>query len=394
MLPQPLLRGKRGLSPFIVVTKRLYGTNLVDILGPRRALVHKNTGEPRTVLYGASNTQQVHLRPGEVAIKFLLSPINPANLNTVEGTYPSKPILVPGFDEKNGDVFIGGNEGVAEVVKVAPNEQTDTAMLKEGDWVVMRKAQSGTWTNWRVMNASEVLRVPRKPVGSKVTEVFAATMMVNGLTALGLVSGIEPGSHLLQNGANSGVGQAVIQVAKNLNVKTINFVRDREDFSDVEKHLKELGATHIFPYSKLLDRAFKKEFAALRKGSPTKHAFNGIGGATATAMGALLDQDGHLFSYGGMSKEPLKIPVGLQIFRGLTCHGYWHSRVWSSLSQDTQAEWVNRLTSWKENGEFQDPKHEIITLKGDDSAVGDQMREVLDRLQKGMVGSKLLLKWE
>jgi len=28
-----------------------------------------------------------------------------------------------------------------------------------------------------------------------------------------------------------------------------------------------------------------------------------------------------LISYGGMSREALKIPVGLQIFNGLTCHG-------------------------------------------------------------------------
>lgn len=31
--------------------------------------------------------------------------------------------------------------------------------------------------------------------------------------------------------------------------------------------------------------------------------------------------------------------------------GYWHSNVWSTLPQETQVEWMNRLTSWKENGE-------------------------------------------
>jgi trans-2-enoyl-CoA reductase len=78
------------------------------------------------------------------------------------------------------------------------------------------------------------------------------------------------------------VGQAVIQVAKKMRVKTVNFVRDRSgvhkysslyishvisrpDFEAVENHLKALGATHVFPYSRLLDRSFKKEFAEFRQ---------------------------------------------------------------------------------------------------------------------------------
>lgn len=78
------------------------------------------------------------------------------------------------------------------------------------------------------------------------------------------------------------VGQAVIQVAKKLRIRTVNFVRDRSgiqkwspvqfshdlprpDFEAVENYLKGLGATHVFPYSRLLDRSFKKEFAEFRQ---------------------------------------------------------------------------------------------------------------------------------
>jgi hypothetical protein len=45
----------------------------------------------------------------------------------------------------------------------------------------MRKPQSGTWTNWKVVNAKDVIRVPKKRIGSKVTDVFGATMMVRNL---------------------------------------------------------------------------------------------------------------------------------------------------------------------------------------------------------------------
>ena len=38
---------------------------------------------------------------------------------------------------------------------------------------------------------------------------------------------LKPGDVILQNGANSGVGQAVIQIAKALGLKTVNVIRNR-----------------------------------------------------------------------------------------------------------------------------------------------------------------------
>lgn len=38
---------------------------------------------------------------------------------------------------------------------------------------------------------------------------------------------LKPGDWVLQNGANSQVGLAVIQIAREMGLKTINFVRDR-----------------------------------------------------------------------------------------------------------------------------------------------------------------------
>lgn len=37
----------------------------------------------------------------------------------------------------------------------------------------------------------------------------------------------SPGDSVIQNAANSGVGQAVIQIAKTMGIRTINVVRDR-----------------------------------------------------------------------------------------------------------------------------------------------------------------------
>lgn len=56
---------------------------------------------------------------------------------------------------------------------------------------------------------------------------------------------LKEGSTVIQNGANSAVGQAVIQIAKFFNINTINVVRDRPDFESLRSHLTSLGATHV-----------------------------------------------------------------------------------------------------------------------------------------------------
>jgi NADPH:quinone reductase-like Zn-dependent oxidoreductase len=77
-------------------------------------------------------------------------------------------------------VFIAGNEGLASVVQAGPSDKhIGLHKFREGDWVVMRKPQSGTWANWKVADAVDLMPIPKRHAGSKVTEVFGATMMVN-----------------------------------------------------------------------------------------------------------------------------------------------------------------------------------------------------------------------
>ena len=52
------------------------------------------------------------LGPNDVRIKVLASPINPADLNFVEGIYGHKPASFPA---------VPGGEGVAKVIEVGPN---------------------------------------------------------------------------------------------------------------------------------------------------------------------------------------------------------------------------------------------------------------------------------
>lgn len=53
------------------------------------------------------------------------------------------------------------------------------------------------------------------------------------------------GDTLIQNGANSAVGRAVIQVAARRGINTINLVRDRPGRQDTQEELMALGGTLV-----------------------------------------------------------------------------------------------------------------------------------------------------
>lgn len=67
----------------------------------------------------------------KVSVKWLLSPINPADINTIQGKYPSKPPLPA----------VPGNEGVGEIVAIGSNVQN----FRIGDRVVPNGPNLGTW---------------------------------------------------------------------------------------------------------------------------------------------------------------------------------------------------------------------------------------------------------
>ncbi len=69
------------------------------------------------------------LKPNEILIKILAAPINPADLNMVEGSYGIKPTLPA----------VAGNEGVGTVLEVG----SSVRKLKANDLVVPTKPALG-----------------------------------------------------------------------------------------------------------------------------------------------------------------------------------------------------------------------------------------------------------
>jgi trans-2-enoyl-CoA reductase len=243
-----------------------------------------------------------------VEVKMLMAPINPADINQIEGSYafiPPRP-------------FVAGNEGLGEVVAVGPGVKA----LHPGDWVIPAVAGLGTWREALVCPERSLMSVPKD-----IPMEAAATILVNPCTAYRMLADfvpLQPGDCVIQNGANSAVGRAVIEIAAQRGIKTVNIVRDRPKFEALENELRQLGATMVvkaecLPLPETLEHIVKVV------GKKPALALNCVGGVSASDLARSLGPGGTLVTYGGMSRKPVTIPTGLLIFNDLRFTGFWVS---------------------------------------------------------------------
>jgi len=128
----------------------------------------------------------------------------------------------------------------------------------------------------------------------------------------------------MQNGANSAVGMAVIQIARHLGLRTINIIRhDRPNADNTLRLLTNLGGDINIPDTFVDSAEFKEILADL---APIKLAFNCVGGDLVTRMARAVGQGATIVTYGGMSKRPVALPVDLLAYRGIKLKGFWVSQ--------------------------------------------------------------------
>lgn len=282
-----------------------------------KALLYRKHGDPLQ----AVQLEDVDLPPvgtKDVLVKILAAPINPSDINMIQGTYAILPDLPA----------VGGNEGVAQVVEVGSQVKS----LKAGDWVIPKDAGLGTWRTEAVLAEDDVISLP-----NDIPLLSAATLGVNPCTALRMLSDFEelkPGDSVIQNAANSGVGQAVIQIAAARGINTINVVRDRPEFTQLSDRLKAIGATHVIKEDALRRPEIKELFKTCPK---PKLALNGVGGKSATELLRHLQFGGSMVTYGGMAKQPVTVPVSALIFKDVKVRGFWVTQWKKDHSNDGRA---------------------------------------------------------
>ncbi len=236
------------------------------------------------------------------------APINPADLNQIEGKYPVRAPLpaTPGF------------EGAGVVTELGEN----VSNLTIGELVILPH-NLGTWREAVAVEAGELVVVP-----AGIDPVQAAILKINPLTAWRLLHGyveLEHDEWVIQNAANSAAGSAVIQIARELGLKTVNVVR-REELIDELK--AEGGDVVLVDGEKLRD-----EVREQTGGAKIRLGLNAVGGDSALRLANCLAPSGTLVTFGAMSLQPVKIPTGLFIFKDLRLRGIWINKWYDNATQ-------------------------------------------------------------
>jgi trans-2-enoyl-CoA reductase len=296
--------------------------------------------------------------PGEVLVSNILASVNPADLNAVEGTYPVRPKL-PGTP---------GVEGAGVVERVGEG----VTNLKPGTVVILPHGL-GCWREACVVPASKLVAVPEG-----VPYEQAAMLKINPATAWRMLHDFvtpEPGAWIIQNAANSAVGRSVIVMAKELGLKTINLVRRPELIPE----LKELGADVVI----LDDESAVEQATAAAGGKVVRLALNAIGGESTIRIANTLANGGTVVTYGAMSRQPVRIPNGLLIFKDLCFRGFWVSKWYQTAPADEVQKMFTQLFEFARRGLIHTPVEKIYPVA--------DIREAVAHASRGGRGGKILL---
>ncbi|SCU94090.1 LAME_0F06062g1_1 [Lachancea meyersii CBS 8951] len=327
-----------------------------------------------------------------IVLRTLAFPINPSDINQLEGVYPSKPAKTLDLGTEHPSA-IAGNEGVFEVVHVPDNTQ----VLNVGDMVIPLLANFGTWSTHRsCKDASQLVKV------EGCDKVAAATIAVNGCTAYQLLNNYvdwDPKGNdwLIQNAGTSSVSKIVSQLAKLQNIKTLSIIRDRDNFDEVAHELEsKYGATKVISESQNNGKEFNKEVlpSILGPNAHVKLGLNSVGGKSSSSLARKLGQNATMLTYGGMSKMPVTLPPSLHIFKGLNSLGFWVTK--NSLEDpQNKRDTVRKVASLYAEGKLISPKDEVRKLEWDPNTMSDD--EVLQLIKYGITqkGNKnvVTLKW-
>jgi NADPH:quinone reductase-like Zn-dependent oxidoreductase len=200
--------------------------------------------------------------------------------------------------------------------------------LAEGDRVIFLRTSS-TWTSHATVRADRLFKIP-----AEVDSLQAAMLKTNPATAWRLLHGFAALTHadtVVQNLGGSSVAHCVVQLSRELGIRTVSFVRRADQIEE----LLRLGATHVF----VDDEGGCQAAASALGGATAALAFNGVGGDSALRLTTLLREGGTHITYGAMGRQPLSVSNRLLIFRDIRMRGLWISQ-WATQADAEEVETV------------------------------------------------------
>lgn len=201
------------------------------------------------------------------------------------------------------------------------------------------------------------MRVDKEGLDSKQV----ATVSINPVTAWRMLrefgGGVKKGEWFIQNGANSGVGRAAIQLGRVWEFKSIAIIRGRpgKEGDKLKRELEDLGANKVVTDEELMEKGFKDRVKEWTNGGREKVALglNCVGGDAAMAMAKVLSEGAYMVTYGAMSKSPMRVGASMLIFKDIKFNGFWVSR-WGDENPKRKKWTVDSVLDLIREGIFKD----------------------------------------
>lgn len=238
------------------------------------------------------------INKGEVLIRMQAAPVHPSDINVIQGTYGIRP----------GLPAIVGNEGVGVIADVGEGVKN----LKVGD-SVRPPSGIGMWQQYLIAPEKDCLKMPANLLPEQ-----AAMLYINPPTAWRALHDfvhLKPGDWIIQNAANSALGQCVIQIAKAKGWRTINLVRQQAAIAE----LKAIGADVVLIDNDEVPESVKD----IVHDTPIRLGLNTVSGDSAIHIIDCMASSSTVVTLGGLSRQPLKIPNKYLIFQDIRFVGFW-----------------------------------------------------------------------
>lgn len=232
----------------------------------------------------------------EVLIKVAAAGINYADTMMRSGTYLTKPDLpiTLGFE------VAGTIESFGENAAKFPVGQR-----------VLATASSGGYAEYATAKITTVLPLPDELGYGEST-----VLLVQGLTALGLLNETKAGQSILIHAAAGGVGTLLVQLAKHKGLKVIGTASSE---SKLEK-IAALGADFAVNYS---EDDWTDEVLKATDGNGVDWIIEMVGGEIVGKNLKVLAKHGTMWIYGAASGEDFKVSVLSLMAKNHSIRGYY-----------------------------------------------------------------------
>jgi NADPH2:quinone reductase len=232
----------------------------------------------------------------EVLIKVAAAGINYADTMMRSGNYLTKPELP----------LTLGYEAAGTIEELGEN----VTNLQKGQRV-LATTSSGGYAEYATANQNLTMPIPDELGFGEST-----ALLVQGLTALGLLNETKSGDSILIHAAAGGVGSLLVQLAKYKGLKVLGTASSEQKLQLVA----ELGADFAINYS---EDDWTDEVLKATDGKGVDWIIEMVGGDIVAKNLQVLAKHGTMWVYGAASGEDFKVSVLSLMPKNHIIRGYW-----------------------------------------------------------------------